>query len=116
MLLIEQNCTACNANSEKLNETDVANLLEQLISTSEGWELIESNGVQKLSRQFITKRYNRSMTFCNRVAELAETVNHHPLMIVEYGEVTVEWWSHNINGLHLNDFIMAAKTSALYSL
>jgi len=28
--------------------------------------------------------------------------------------VTVTWWTHSIKGLHLNDFIMAAKTEGLY--
>jgi 4a-hydroxytetrahydrobiopterin dehydratase len=30
--------------------------------------------------------------------------------LVEYGAVTVTWWTHAIGGLHLNDLIMAAKT------
>jgi 4a-hydroxytetrahydrobiopterin dehydratase len=31
-----------------------------------------------------------------------------------WGRVTVEWWTHNINGLHKNDFIMVAKASEAY--
>jgi 4a-hydroxytetrahydrobiopterin dehydratase len=28
----------------------------------------------------------------------------------------VSWWSHSIGGLHLNDFVMAAKTDKIYKL
>ena len=44
---------------------------------------------------------------------LAEIEDHHPLIILEWGKVTVKWWSHKINGLHKNDFICAAKTDLL---
>ncbi len=27
----------------------------------------------------------------------------------------VDWWTHKIHGLHRNDFIMAARTDAIYS-
>jgi len=27
----------------------------------------------------------------------------------------VTWWTHKIRGLHRNDFIMAAKTDALFT-
>jgi hypothetical protein len=33
--------------------------------------------------------------------------------VTEWGKVTVCWWSHKIKGLHVNDFIMAAKTDSL---
>jgi 4a-hydroxytetrahydrobiopterin dehydratase len=29
--------------------------------------------------------------------------------MLEWGKVTVTWWTHVIGGLHKNDFIMAAK-------
>ncbi|MEJ2333871.1 MAG: 4a-hydroxytetrahydrobiopterin dehydratase, partial [Desulfobulbaceae bacterium] len=50
----------------------------------------------------------------NRVAALAEEENHHPAIVTEWGKVTVSWWSHIIKGLHLNDFIMAARTEELF--
>ncbi|WP_025563968.1 4a-hydroxytetrahydrobiopterin dehydratase [Psychromonas sp. SP041] len=115
-LLTEQTCSACNANSteQPLAVSDMSELLVQLKTQFNDWSLIEDKGVGKLSCEFVTKRYSNSIRFTNQVAALAESVNHHPLIIVEYGMVTVQWWSHNIKGLHQNDFIMAAKTSALF--
>jgi 4a-hydroxytetrahydrobiopterin dehydratase len=30
--------------------------------------------------------------------------------------VSLEWWSHKIKGLHMNDFICAAKSDEIYRL
>lgn len=53
------------------------------------------------------------MAFTQKIAVLAEDENHHPAILTEWGKVTVLWWSHKINGLHVNDFIMAAKTDLI---
>lgn len=110
-LLSEMRCTACNKNSRLLSEDEIALLKYEL----PGWQVVNDVGINKLSRRFVTKNYARSMAFTNAVAQLANETNHHPLMIVEYGAVTVVWWSHIIKGLHKNDFIMAAKTSELFA-
>ena len=57
--------------------------------------------------------YDQTVNFANSVTKLAEEEDHHPEIIIEWGKVTVSWWSHKINGLHMNDFICAAKTDEL---
>ena len=57
--------------------------------------------------------YEEDVTFSNDIATLADEEDHHPLIILEWGKVTVKWWSHKIGGLHKNDFICAAKTDLL---
>jgi len=54
------------------------------------------------------------VAFTNKIAMISEKEDHHPLIITEWGRVTVQWWSHKIKGLHKNDFIMAAKTDELF--
>ena len=108
--LSTQTCEACSASATQLTPEEIQSLLPEV----SGWEIISDSNIQKLSRTFKTKNYAESMSFTNAVAELAEAVNHHPLLIVEYASVTVVWWSHTIQGLHKNDFIMASKTSALF--
>jgi len=108
--LSELKCKACNADASPLSQTEIESLLPDV----EGWEVVVEKNVQKLERVFVTQNYTESMAFTNAVACLAESANHHPQLIVEYGSVTVTWWTHKINGLHKNDFIMAAKTSKLF--
>lgn len=107
--LSSQVCEACRADTPLLTSDEIMSLLPKV----EEWELISQDNIQKLTRTFKTKDYTQSLTFTNAVAALAEQANHHPLLIVEYASVTVQWWSHKIKGLHKNDFIMAAKTSEL---
>ena len=45
----------------------------------------------------------------NLVAEMSDAEGHHPDIILEYGQFIVKCWSHKIQSLHENDFIMAAK-------
>ena len=107
--LNQMKCEACDASATLLSASEIESLMQEVGE----WSLIEDSGTQKLRRVFHTNNYTKSIAFTNAIAQLAESVNHHPLLIVEYSTVTVEWWSHKINGLHKNDFIMAAKTSDL---
>jgi len=104
-------CEACRPDAPLLSQAEIKSHL-QLLS---GWEIIEEENIQKLQRTFATQNYSNTMTFVNEVAALAESENHHPLMVVDFRQVTVLWWSHKIKGLHKNDFIMASKTSDLMS-
>lgn len=78
------------------------------------WTLEMQNGIWRLQRVFKFKNFVEAVTFTNKVAALAEKQGHHPLIITEWGKVTVQWWTHVIKGLHRNDFIMAAKTDELF--
>jgi len=78
------------------------------------WSIVERDGIKRLERVFEFDDYAAAVAFTNKVAQAAEAEDHHPVIILEYGQVTVTWWTHVIKGLHRNDFIMAAKTDELY--
>ena len=77
------------------------------------WWIIEQDAVPRLQRVFTFKDFAAALAFSNEVGRIAEEAQHHPLIITEWGRVTVQWWTHSIGGLHRNDFILAARTSAL---
>ena len=77
------------------------------------WQLRHENGIHILVRTFVTKDYTHSLQFTNAVAQLAESVNHHPRIVLEYASVGISWWTHDIGGLHMNDFILAHKCAEL---
>jgi 4a-hydroxytetrahydrobiopterin dehydratase len=108
--LNQMKCEACDASARLLSPNEIESLMHEVSE----WSLVEVSGTQKLQCVFHTDSYEKSMSFTNAIAQLAELENHHPLLIVECSTVTVEWWSHKIHGLHKNDFIMAAKTSDLF--
>ena len=79
------------------------------------WQVKEIDGMQRLERVFKFKDFTQALVFTDKVGAIAEQEDHHPLIVTEWGKVTVNWWTHKIGGLHKNDFIMAAKTDELYS-
>ena len=78
-----------------------------------GWEIITADGEQQLKRVFKFKDFTEALAFTDRVGATANQQNHHPALLTEWGKVTVFWWTHKVHGLHVNDFIMAAKTDRL---
>lgn len=107
--LSEQHCEACRADAPRVTEQEAAELQRQIPE----WEQIEVAGVAQLRRVFRLQNFAQALAFANRVGALAEEQGHHPALLVEYGKLTVHWWTHKIGGLHRNDFIMAAWTDKL---
>ncbi len=102
-------CTACRADAEPTSPAEIRRLMTQLPE----WRIKQVDGVNRLERVYHFKNFKTAMAFAQQVGDLAEQVNHHPAILVEWGRVTVTWWTHKIKGLHLNDFEMAAKTDTL---
>ena len=107
--LSSQSCEACQIDAPKVPRDQIKNLLLEI----NDWTLIEES-INKLEKVFSFKSYKESLDFSNKVAALADEEDHHPQILLEWGKVTVTWWSHKIEGLHRNDFICAAKTDKLF--
>lgn len=106
--LTTQSCEACRADAPKITEDEKQSLLGEIPD----WQLIELNGEEQLKRVFKFRNFAEALAFTNKVGDLAEAEGHHPAVLLEWGKVTVRWWTHKIGGLHKNDFIMAARTDA----
>lgn len=107
--LTDQTCEPCRSGSAPMSQRDIERLKSQLPD----WDLLEIDGVVRLSQSFRFRNFAEALAFTNRVGALAEAEGHHPALLTEWGQVTVQWWTHKIGGLHRNDFILAAKTEAL---
>ena len=107
--LVKQQCQACRADAPRVSDQQQRELLQQLPD----WRIVKCDGVEQLERHFSFADYAGALAFLNRVAVLAEREDHHPAMVLEWGAVRVNWWTHKIGGLHNNDFIAAAKTDAV---
>lgn len=88
--------------------------VKDLMAQITDWDLVVDETGEHLTAQFKPRSYANGMIFCQRIAQFAESVNHHPKIVFEYATVTVCWWTHTLQGLHLNDFIAAAKTTELF--
>lgn len=111
MTLSAGKCIPCRKGDPALADAEVAKLLSQVPA----WEPVEADGIKRLQRVFKLKNYVEAVAFTNKVSAIAEEEDHHPLIVLEWGRVTVQWWTHAVKGLHQNDFIMAAKTDGIAS-
>lgn len=109
--LSQASCEACRIDAPTVGDAQAQHLLTELPE----WSLITVDGIKQLQREYRFKNFAAAMEMANRVAQIAEEEGHHPSILVEWGKMTVTWWSHSIKGLHRNDFIMAAKTDDLQS-
>lgn len=74
------------------------------------WTLEEG----KLVRRFKFKNFKEAISFINKVADLAEEEQHHPnISVYGWNKAKLAFYTHKINGLHQNDFIMTAKVDKL---
>ena len=110
MKLAELKCIPCRGGDPSLTESEIA----ELMTSVPEWTLVTQDNILRLQRIFKFKNYAQALEFTNKVAALAEEQDHHPLIILEWGRVTVAWWTHVVKGLHQNDFSMAAKTDELF--
>ncbi|MDV6315256.1 4a-hydroxytetrahydrobiopterin dehydratase [Idiomarina sp. HP20-50] len=102
-------CEACHADAPQVSDEELKELMREIPD----WTPVTTDGVMMLKREFKFKNFKQALAFTNRVGDLAEEEQHHPEITTEWGKVTVTWWTHSINGLHKNDFIMAAKTDSV---
>ena len=108
--LSQLKCVACRGGEPTLTTAEIAELHPQVPE----WQITEVNGVHHLARIFKFKNFVEALAFTNQIGTIAETEDHHPMLITEYGRVTIHWWTHVVKGLHKNDFIMAARTDQIF--
>jgi 4a-hydroxytetrahydrobiopterin dehydratase len=110
MELSGERCVACQKGAPQATAEEIARWLPRL---DPGWEIVEIDGEKRLRRTIKTKNFAGALALADAVGAAAEAEGHHPALLVEWGKLTVSWWTHKIGGLHRNDFIMAAKTDEL---
>jgi len=103
-------CVPCRGGEPPLAEVEIAELLVHVPQ----WEIVTQHNIPRLQRVFKFNNYAQAVEFANKIAGVAEEEDHHPLLILEWGRVTIQWWTHVVKGLHQNDFIMTAKTDEIF--
>ena len=110
-MLTQEKCVACRRDSPLVTQEEVAELRPQIPD----WDLTSSDGIDRLQRAFKFGNFADALKFATAVGDVADAEGHHPRLTVEWGRVGVDWWTHKIRGLHRNDFIMAARTDAMFA-
>ena len=107
MDLSTKKCKPCEGGVPPLNKEEIAEYMKNI---GKDWAVVDNKRIRK---EFLFVNYRHTMEFANKVAAIAEEEGHHPVMHVYYAKIDIELWTHAINGLSENDFIMAAKIDKL---
>lgn len=97
----------CKHDAPALSQDAIHALLPQVA----GWAVIDG----KLQSSFTFRNYYETIAFVNAMAWVSHQQDHHPELLVSYKLCAVAYTTHSVGGeLSENDFICAAKVSALY--
>ncbi len=108
--LKERKCKPCNGEVPPMAKDEAVEMLKEL----DGWKL--SDDAKQLSKDFKFKGFYKTMSFVNSVAWIANAQVHHPDLEVGYNHCKINYTTHDIDGLSVNDFICAAKIDALFEV
>ena len=109
MSLEIKKCTPCKTGTLPLKGKTLINLYLKLNSTL--WLLKKEHHIE---RSFTLKSFPKSLSFVQDLGKIAEEEAHHPVLLINYNKVTVTIWTHKIDGLSENDFILASKYETHY--
>ena len=105
--LSKNQCVPCQGGVKPLKGKAIEELLDHL---SRDWTVTNERYLEK---EYKFKDFAQALEFVNKVGRLAESQGHHPDIYLAWGKVKLIIWTHKINGLHKNDFILAAKADEL---
>ncbi|MDX1975528.1 MAG: 4a-hydroxytetrahydrobiopterin dehydratase [Rickettsiales bacterium] len=106
-MLSEKKCGPCASTTPPMKVDAAQKMLQQV----NGWELtLEGRAIRK---RISFPDFMSALAFVQRLAPIAEAEGHHPDIMLGWGYVECVVWTHNIAGLHENDFILAAKIDQL---
>ncbi|HVK71893.1 MAG TPA: 4a-hydroxytetrahydrobiopterin dehydratase [Kofleriaceae bacterium] len=103
-----RHCTPYPPGPRRLSAAEAAALLAEL---GHGWTV---DG-ERLRRSYELADFAAALGFVNELGAIAERENHHPDVLLGWGKVAIELWTHDVGGLSENDFIVAAKIERAFA-
>lgn len=103
--LKQKKCAPCEGGVEPMSETDIQGMMDHVPQ----WEYAEG----RVRRKWLFKNHYEAIAFVNAVAWISHKENHHPYITIGFKDVLVEYWTHAIEGISVNDFICAAKVDEI---
>jgi 4a-hydroxytetrahydrobiopterin dehydratase len=105
MSLADKSCMPCRGGVPPLAPDAARRLLTELGEAS-GWQIERDH---HLTKTYKLPDFRAALGLANRIGEVAEAEGHHPDLLVSWGRLRVDIWTHKIDGLTESDFVLAAK-------
>ena len=107
-MISKKTCIPYQGGISPLEHKEINKLIQQL---ENDWKIYENKEIRK---EYIFTKYTDAIIFTNKIAKLSEKEGHHPFIHIDYKKVTIILFTHKINGLHENDFILASKCDLIF--
>lgn len=88
--------------------------LKELWFDTPMWQVVEVDGVKRLRRTYEFESNTDAASFAQEVNRLVQDKDIIPTVLLDDKNVRVDWWTRKMQGMHTNDFIMAARTDQCY--
>jgi 4a-hydroxytetrahydrobiopterin dehydratase len=72
----------------------------------------ENTGAE-LFRTFAFENFSDAFSFAEKIAVIAEEMNHHPELTIAWGKCAVSLTSHDAHGITERDFELAEKIDSI---
>ena len=96
------NCKHYNADDPKLTDKEINALIKKV-----DWKF--NNNQQAITKKYKFKNYIETIAFVNAVASIVNQQDHHPTITITYNTCFIEFTTHSIAHISMNDFICADK-------
>ena len=107
--LRSKKCIPCQGGVPPLKTDEVERYAREI---SSDWKVTHDS--TRIFRSIKTKNFEDSMKLATKIGLLADEQWHHPELVVGFGHLDVEVWTHKINGLVESDFIFASKVDHIF--
>ena len=84
-----------------------------VLSNVDHWAHVERGGITVLSRSFDFPDWKTALAFVNAVGVVADAHDHHPLVELTWGRVTLFVWTHDEGGIGPRDVALCQALNAL---
>lgn len=99
------NCVPCKSSStQPLTEQEHESHFQPL--SQKGWQISTDStstdpksSIKVLSKTYRFKNWKTAQKFVERIGEVSEEQGHHPTLLLSWGMVKVEWWTHTVKGV-----------------
>ena len=105
--LKNKKCKPCTGNIIKFNEKQIIDNLSNI----NNWSVNEEQ--KMIFKKFSFKTFKQALDFTNKVGKIADEEGHHPDVSLGFGYALIMLHTHAIQGLSINDFILASKIDLL---
>lgn len=111
--LADAHCVPCSKKAirelglQRLSDADATAKLREL---EPGWSLRPQPSVDEsdasplppaLHKVYRFRNFRTAAAFTQAIGETAEAEGHHPALLLEWGSVSVWWWSHSLEGVRM---------------